>query len=149
MENSAERILLKHISKFDRNPPREAILAAMEEYASQSPPPTAEGESEAGIDFNDVVALRSYFRQNDRTPFEHHAYSIFDRMLKNWQASKSTPPEKGVCSPIQLRNQTDASVWIDRAIQMIKEQNLGVAGHNGIVSLLQYAKESHEANKNK
>jgi hypothetical protein len=41
------------------------------------------------------------------------------------------------------KHDSDATVYIDRAIEMLKEMNIGVAGYNGVVSLLGYAKQSH------
>lgn len=53
-------------------------------------------------------------------------------------------------TPETERNKTDANIYIDRAIEMMKDvfrsQEL-VAGYNGIVSLLRYAKESHSAHQ--
>ena len=46
------------------------------------------------------------------------------------------------------RLKTDCNVFIDRAIAMLKEiykDEWLTAGYNGVVSLLQYAKESHTA----
>lgn len=47
------------------------------------------------------------------------------------------------------RNKTDATVYIDRAISMFKEERafVNVAAYNGIVSLLEYAKDSHAGAK--
>lgn len=52
----------------------------------------------------------------------------------------------------QQRNDIDACIWIDRAIEMLKElpeikRSLYAAGYNGVVSLLQYAKDSHNNSK--
>ena len=50
-------------------------------------------------------------------------------------------------TPEQYRLTVDANTHIDRAISMLKDTGfptLNVAGYNGVVSLLQYAKESHE-----
>lgn len=49
----------------------------------------------------------------------------------------------------QERLKTDANEFIDRAIAMMKEGELtrNVGLYNGIVSLLEYAKESHEAQR--
>jgi len=44
---TAEEILYKHISKFDRNPPHAAILRAMEEYASHPQGMSAEQVEES------------------------------------------------------------------------------------------------------
>lgn len=46
------------------------------------------------------------------------------------------------------RNKVDANVYIDQAIEMLKEEYKYIsliAGYNGILSQLQYAKESHTA----
>jgi hypothetical protein len=55
-------------------------------------------------------------------------------------------------TPTIERNKVDANIYIDRAIAMLKdesEDNQYIAGYNGIVSLLQYAKESHAASLNR
>lgn len=46
-------------------------------------------------------------------------------------------------TPAEQRLTTDSNVFIDRAIEMLKDKSNEVAWYNGIVSLLQYAKESH------
>lgn len=59
-------------------------------------------------------------------------------------------PEATPESVQEERLKTDCNVFIDRAIEMIKEDYRInrvqlIAGYNGIMSLLQYAKESHSA----
>jgi len=56
-------------------------------------------------------------------------------------------------TPTEERNKFDASTYVDRAIAMLKDElvpgRINVAAYNGIVSLLQYAKESHAASLNR
>ena len=56
-------------------------------------------------------------------------------------------------TPTEERNKFDASTYVDRAIAMLKDElvpgRINVAAYNGILSLLQYAKESHAASLNR
>jgi len=36
-----------------------------------------------GVTVDDLARIRNYFRDNDRTPFEHHAYTVMNRLLRS------------------------------------------------------------------
>jgi len=69
---TAEEILYKHISKFDRNPPHAAILRAMEEYASQPQGMSAEQVEELGY----YYPLFKFFS-------DEHGLSLLDSQLQD------------------------------------------------------------------
>ena len=74
--------------------------------------------------------------------FSSRGFGLADPLFKTKEMKQTTIE----------RNKVDANIYIDRVIAMLKdesEDNQYIAGYNGIVSLLQYAKESHAASLNR
>lgn len=65
---------------------KENVLLMMEEYNQLSAPRIEITEEET----KDLKRIRNYFGEHDKTLFEHHAYTVIDRLLSRLHPSEKT-----------------------------------------------------------
>lgn len=64
---------------------QEALIEVIAAYVKRQPvpPSTYTGERDAiSLSREDAVALRNYFGENDKTPFEHRMFSVLEKAIK-------------------------------------------------------------------